>query len=88
MKVKECAFDHRYKLYRSGEFFDLQEDLDEQNPLKKPHLSGQAAQAYAKLQKVLDQFTNARPEELDQQLSAKASSKPSTAKTKREKASR
>ena len=88
LKVKECAFDQRYKLYRSGEFFDLQKDLDEQDPMVTEQLGDQAARAYAKLQKVLDQFTGARPEKLDQQFVAEAPNKPGTPKAKQKKAAR
>ena len=33
MTVKECVFDQRYKLYRTGEFFDLIADPDEKQPI-------------------------------------------------------
>jgi len=34
MTVRECAFNHNFKLYRTGEFFDLADDPDEKNPLR------------------------------------------------------
>ncbi len=43
--VRECAFDQRFKLYRTGEFFDLLQDADEITPLKVFTLPGDAAQA-------------------------------------------
>jgi arylsulfatase A len=74
LTVKECAFDHNYKLYRSGKFFDLNADPDEQNPLSVAELSGDAATAAKQLQSALDRFADARPAELDQQFLASAGS--------------
>lgn len=70
LSVKECVFDQHYKLYRSGEFFDLSADVDETNPLQVAQLSGAAASAAMRLQSVLDQFADARPIELDRQFQA------------------
>jgi len=66
IKVKEFAFDHHHKLYRSGELYDLRMDPDETSPLP----AVDAADARAKLQKALDQFTDARPAALDEQFVA------------------
>ncbi|QDU28030.1 Arylsulfatase [Anatilimnocola aggregata] len=63
--VRECAFDRHYKLYRGGMFFDLQTDPFEASPVDVKTLTGEAKTAAAKLQTVLDQFTGARPKELD-----------------------
>jgi arylsulfatase A len=63
--VRECAFDHRYKLYKNGDFFSLTQDIDEKKPMKVSELQGDAAAAAVKLQKALDRFKGARPEELD-----------------------
>ena len=63
--VREFAFNHRYKLYRSGEFFDLSKDLEEKHPLAVASLDGKAAAAAKMLQGALDQFKDARPSELD-----------------------
>jgi arylsulfatase A len=68
LKVKEFAFDTHYKLYRDGKFFDLQKDLSEKNPLKVDGLEGEAAVAAKRFQMALDQFKDARPEELDRQI--------------------
>lgn len=65
MTVREFAFNQRYKLYRSGEFFDLSKDLDEKQPLTVASLDGEAAAAAKLLQRALDQFKDARPTELD-----------------------
>lgn len=65
LTVKEFVFDQQHKLYRTGEFFDLAADPFEQRPQQREALSGEAAKAASRFQKVLDQFTNARPAELD-----------------------
>lgn len=63
--VREFAFDQYYKLYRTGELFDLTADPLEQHPLKRDVLSDAVSDSVDKLQKVLDEFSNARPAELD-----------------------
>ena len=68
MTVRECAFDHNFKLYRTGEFFDLAEDPDEKSPLPISSLEDTPATAARKLQSALDQFADARPSELDPQV--------------------
>lgn len=65
LTVREFAFNQHYKLYRDGRLFDLAADPDEQNPLSGPALSAEACAAAATLQTALDQFTKARPAELD-----------------------
>jgi len=65
MAVREFAFDQRFKLYRSGEFFDLTQDVGERRPLPVAALEGEAAAAAKKLQSALDQFKSARPARLD-----------------------
>lgn len=64
--VKECVFDQQYKLYRTGEVFDLSRDPFEQRVLPRDRLSPDATSAIARLQGVLDQFNDARPAELDE----------------------
>ncbi len=63
-RVEEFAFNHRYKLYRSGKFFDLGSDLDEKNPLSVGGLMGEAAKAAEILHAALEQFKGARPASL------------------------
>ncbi len=63
--MREYAFDTRYKLYRTGEFFDLTRDVDEKTNLAGRALEGPAAAAKEKLELALDQFKEARPPELD-----------------------
>lgn len=68
LTVREFAFDHGYKLYRTGQLFDLQADPFEQKPLNTAALTGDQQAAQAKLKAVLDQFRDARPVELDRQF--------------------
>ena len=65
LTVKEYAQNQNYKLYRTGQFFDLTIDPFEQHLLPRDSLTGEAKKAAIELQAVLDQFTNARPVELD-----------------------
>ena len=64
-KVREYAFDQRFKLYRTGEFFDLGADPDERRPLPIESLSPQAVEAARTLSAAIDHFAAARPPELD-----------------------
>ncbi|MCX7047026.1 MAG: sulfatase-like hydrolase/transferase, partial [Candidatus Sumerlaeota bacterium] len=65
MTVREFAFNQRFKLYRSGDFFDLAADAGEKQPLKVESLKGEAAAAAKMLQEALDLFKDARPAQLD-----------------------
>lgn len=65
LTVREFAFNQRFKLYRSGHFFNLEEDLAEKQPQQVASLSGEAAAAAKVLQSALDRFAQARPESLD-----------------------
>lgn len=67
LQVREWAFDHRYKLYRDGSFFDLQQDPFEQHQVDLNSAGHpKPIEAAAKLQRVLDRFLTARPAELDE----------------------
>jgi len=68
MTVRESAFNQRFKLYRTGEFFDLSRDLAEKQPLNAASLAGEAAAAAKSLQGALDRYARARPAELDRAL--------------------
>ena len=57
----EQAFDRRFKLYSTGNFFDLDHDVEEKTALRPEDLRGEAAVAVRKLQAALDQFQDARP---------------------------
>jgi arylsulfatase A len=60
--AREFAATKRFKLYRTGEFFDTSADPDEKAPLAVASLAGEAAAAKRKLEGVLAPFANARPE--------------------------
>lgn len=59
-KGKEFTRNQRYKLYRTGEFFDISNDVMETSPLSE--LTKQQQSVRTKLKAGLDQFSNARPE--------------------------
>jgi arylsulfatase A len=59
-EATEFARTHRWKLYRTGEFFDLSADLLEQRPLAESALDAEARQARAKLQAVFPLWAEAR----------------------------
>lgn len=60
----EQAFDHHYKLYSTGEFFDLDRDPEEKSPLQVADLKDDAATAARKLQAALVDYQDARPADL------------------------
>ena len=62
----DFAADKRFKLHRSGKFFDLRHDPEETEPLEGDALNAEAADARAALQQVLDRYQDARPAELPQ----------------------
>lgn len=62
--MAEFAATRDYKLSRTGEFYDLRNDLAETHPLKVLELSGEAAAAAKLLQGALDQYKDARPANL------------------------
>ena len=66
--MREWAQDRGYKLYRTGQFFDLTADPNETRPLKVADLNGPPAAAAKKLQAALDRFADARPADLDQKF--------------------
>jgi len=59
-RSKEWARNQRYKLYRTGKFYDISKDVNEANPLGAEGLSDQAAKARDMLQKALDKYETAR----------------------------
>ena len=90
MTVREYAFDHRFKLYRTGQFYDLSADEMEKQDLASSTLASstlatEAAAAKAKLQTALDRFKDARPTELDQEFQTSGKGKDKNAKKGRKK---
>jgi hypothetical protein len=77
------AFDHHYKLYRDGRFFDLRADPFESRPLGTSQRSQAAAAAEDKLRAVLKRFDDARPVELDRAFQGKEEAIKATSKPKR-----
>lgn len=76
--VAEFAFDHRYKLYRNGKFFDLQNDPDENRPLPVEGVTGEAAASQQRLRAALDSVRDARPAHLEPASSAEGDSPPAS----------
>ena len=65
--VREFAFNHRFKLYRTGELYDLLKDAEGKQPLdtKGSKLDADATAAVKLLQSPLDHYRDARPARLD-----------------------
>jgi arylsulfatase A len=61
---KEFARTQRYKLYRTGKFFDIKNDVLEKKPLAADGLDEAAKAAKKLLQSALDKYKDARPEKL------------------------
>lgn len=80
MTVREYTFDQRFKLYRSGQFYDLSTDEMEKQDLATTTLSSEAAAAKTKLQSALDRFKDARPVKLDEEFQASGKGKDKTMK--------
>jgi len=70
--LREFAFDQNFKLYRTGEFFDLTADRSETTPLSVSELTGNAARTATRLQQALDRYRDARPAGLPQRTPAGA----------------
>ena len=62
--VGEFAATARYKLYRTGQFYDLSSDPEETMALRIATLEGEAADTVKLLQGALDQYKDARPAKL------------------------
>ena len=61
-KGKEFTRNQRYKLYRTGKFYDVQNDVNEKSPLNTDSLHGDPLATYQMLKDALAQYTHARPE--------------------------
>ena len=61
LNAKEYAFTHNFKLYTTGEFYDMCRDIEEKQPLKMDHLQGEAAAAANVLKGVLAEFKKVTP---------------------------
>jgi len=79
---REFTRNQRYKLYRSGKFYDIEQDVLEKNPLDLNALSSTDVQnVYNKLRMALNQFSDARPAKF---ANWKENKKKKKAKAKRE----
>jgi arylsulfatase A len=85
MTVRECTFDQHFKLYRSGQFYDLSTDAAEKQNLAATSLTGDATAAKTKLQAALDRFKDARPAELDREFADSGKGKDRTEKKAKKK---
>jgi len=59
-EARVFARNHRYKLYESGEFYEVPEDYDEQNPIEQKDLDVEALEVYQSLKSVLDHYASRR----------------------------
>lgn len=59
-KARVFARNQRYKLYESGEFYEIPKDYTEQNPLSLGNLDTEAKKTYTMLQSVLDHYQGQR----------------------------
>jgi arylsulfatase A len=64
-RAKVFARDQRYKLYRTGMFYDVSQDALEKRPLNVETLGDDVKQTHAMLRKALDKYENARPAHLN-----------------------
>jgi arylsulfatase A len=62
--LKEYVQDKRFKLYRTGEFYNVEDDLLEENPLKQEEFGREEKEAYLKFQDVLNKYENVRDPDL------------------------
>lgn len=62
--LREFVFNQRFKLYRTGEFYDLAKDSAENAPLQVGALTGEAAAAARLFRTVLGRYEDARPPHL------------------------
>lgn len=67
-KAKEFTRNQRYKLYRSGSFYDIKTDVLEKHPLTDETLNKTAKAAKSMLQRALDQYKEARPKQLHKKI--------------------
>ena len=63
--AKEFARTRRYKLYRTGKFYDISRDVLEAAPLDEAELDAGARKVRAMLQGALDKYADARPASLN-----------------------
>jgi arylsulfatase A len=68
-KARVFARNHRYKLYHTGEFYDIPNDYEERFPLDTSTLDAEAMKVYENLREVLERFGNKRLDKIPKPLS-------------------
>jgi len=63
-KARVFARNHRYKLYDSGEFYDVPNDYPEQHPLDLEDLDQEAKEAHKSFGSILEHYGKRRLEEV------------------------
>ena len=53
------ARDRKYKLYRTGEFYDIENDFYEKSPITKPNMTGKQKKIFKALQTVINKYEDA-----------------------------
>ncbi|MEA3477042.1 MAG: arylsulfatase, partial [Bacteroidota bacterium] len=59
-KARVFARTHRYKLYDTGEFYEVPVDYDEHNPLEISTLDAETKAVYQQLSEVLEKYGHKR----------------------------
>ncbi|MEN8224223.1 MAG: sulfatase-like hydrolase/transferase [Bacteroidota bacterium] len=59
-EARVFARNHRYKLYESGEFYDIPNDYEEQHPLNIEKLDSEAKKVHHDLSRVIESYRNRR----------------------------
>lgn len=83
LSVREFVFDHEYKLYRDGRFFDLNADPQEKSALDVTALNSVEIKARQKLSTHLERYSSARPARLDEMFVESMKSAPADEKPKK-----
>jgi arylsulfatase A len=64
-KARVFARNHRYKLYHTGEFYDIPSDYEEQHPLDISSVDAEAKETHRQLMEVLDHYAMRRLDKVD-----------------------
>jgi arylsulfatase A len=65
-KARVFARNHRYKLYDTGEFYEIPADYDEQHPLEISNLDSDVMEVHRQLSEVLEQYGKRRLDKVQQ----------------------
>lgn len=79
LTVSEFVFNHRWKLYKDGRFYDLEADPAETRPLAWDELTAEAKRAYDLLREALKKYEGIRPAELDEMFTRELQAETSAA---------